>query len=154
MKPSPNRTGKSARRPLTRAMLLPLPASMVRTTSLQNHLALEALRCGQGNSMHVSFLFRVLYPTYLLRDTVSECCAIEVLREAEAALHRCTAHAASCKEWRLPQPDISTLQVVLTVHDRQLACVPAHIHKNACEQVLQFARSDRVSLLPTAGTDN
>ncbi|MBB2984539.1 hypothetical protein FHX58_007430 [Paraburkholderia tropica] len=49
-------------------MLLPLPADTVRSISLENHLALAAMRSGQGTSDTMIGLLRVLYMTYYLLE--------------------------------------------------------------------------------------
>jgi hypothetical protein len=48
-KPKKRKVGRKSP-PLTRAMLLPTSAALVRKASLQNHMALVAPRQGHGNS--------------------------------------------------------------------------------------------------------
>lgn len=93
-------------------MIQPLPAAMIRTTSLQNHLALEALRRGQvkGKSLHMIYLFRVLFLAYLLHDRVKECCSLDVFQSAEAALLRCGQHTEEGTPWQPSENDIEALQ--------------------------------------------
>jgi hypothetical protein len=50
--------------PLTHAMLLPMPVELARKVSLQNHLALVALRQGQGNADLVAELLKTVYVAY------------------------------------------------------------------------------------------
>ncbi|PLZ02466.1 hypothetical protein CY652_10085 [Burkholderia sp. WAC0059] len=131
-------------------MLLPLPAAVAQTASLQNHLALETLRHGYGASTQVSFLFRAVFLTYLLRDRVKDCCGIETFRNAEAALYRCTRRAADDGVWLLPEADIHDLMLILAVHDRQLASVPTHAHDAARATVLRYATGNEPSPIPQA----
>ncbi|WP_429322817.1 hypothetical protein [Paraburkholderia sp. GAS448] len=49
-------------------MLLPLPATEVRALSLENHLALAAMRSGHGTISLAMHLLRVLYLAWFLRD--------------------------------------------------------------------------------------
>ncbi|KVM16629.1 hypothetical protein WL05_28310 [Burkholderia ubonensis] len=58
----------SRRKPLTREMLLPLPVSKVRALSLENHLALAAMRSGSGNVDQMSCLLKVVYLAWFLLD--------------------------------------------------------------------------------------
>ncbi|WP_198364010.1 hypothetical protein [Burkholderia ubonensis] len=49
-------------------MLLPLPVSKVRALSLENHLALAAMRSGSGNVDQMSCLLKVVYLAWFLLD--------------------------------------------------------------------------------------
>ncbi|CAB5305257.1 hypothetical protein IST455A_05835 [Burkholderia multivorans] len=147
---SQSKPNKISRRSPTRTMLLPLPAATVRATALQNHLALEVLRCGQGTSIHLTYLFRAVLLTYLLRDKIKECCDLEVFQSAEAALLRCSLRANRGEPRQLSESDIEPIQIILALHDRQLARVPRHVHSAACQRVLQFANGNTLSLIPQA----
>lgn len=150
MSRSSNKPQKTGRQPLTRTMLLPLSAATVRETSLQNHLALEVLRRGQAQSVHLTYLLRTVLLTYLLRDKIKEGCDLEVFQTAEAALLRCSLRADNGEPRQLPETDIEPIEIILTLHDRQLARVPRHVHSAACQRVLQFAQSETLSLIPQA----
>jgi hypothetical protein len=54
-------------RPLTKAELLPLPSARVRAVSLENHLALAALRTAAGSHV-MGCLLRVVYLAWYLRE--------------------------------------------------------------------------------------
>ncbi|MBN3855097.1 hypothetical protein G3N59_17085 [Paraburkholderia sp. Ac-20340] len=122
----------------TRGKFLPLPAPIVRATSLQNHLALEALRSRHGASLHATFLFRAVYLTYLLCDANDQHKKTDTFQEAEAALGQCSHRAQAGGSWQLPESDIDVFHCVLTLHDKQLQSVPAHLYEAACEQLLNY----------------
>lgn len=54
------------RRPLTRDMLLPLPAPKARALSLQYHLALSVLATDQGGRSQAVIVMRAIYHARLL----------------------------------------------------------------------------------------
>ncbi|WP_321915612.1 MULTISPECIES: hypothetical protein [unclassified Paraburkholderia] len=138
---------------MTRNKLLPLAASMVRTTSLQNHLALEALRSRYGASLHVTLLFRTLYLTYLLHDTIEQGCEPDVFQNAESALYRCSLRAGEDGSWQLAAADIDALKIVLTVHDWQLQLVPAHVYESACAYLRDYLISGEQTVIPASSSD-
>jgi hypothetical protein len=126
---------------------------MVRATSLQNHLALEALRSQYGESLHVTFLFRAVYLTYLLRDVIDECCETDVFREAEAALYQCSCRGEAGGPWQLADTETDALKIVLALHDAQLQAVPAHTYALACERLLNYLTKRDQPLIPAAAGD-
>lgn len=138
---------------VTRNTLLPLAASMVRATSLQNHLALEALRSRYGASLHVTLLFRTVYLTYLLRDTIEQGCELDVFQDAESALYQCSLRADEDGSWQLAEADIDALKIVLTVHDWQLQLVPAHVYESACAHLLDYLISGEKTVIPASSGD-
>jgi hypothetical protein len=62
-KPKKRKTGRTTP-PLTRAMLLPIAADLASKVSLHNHLALVALRQGQGNADLIAELLKTVYVAY------------------------------------------------------------------------------------------
>ncbi|WP_321938319.1 hypothetical protein [Paraburkholderia sp. J8-2] len=130
--------------------LLSLASSMVRATSLQNHLALEAQRSRYGASFHVTLLFRTVYLSYLLRDTIEQGCDLDVFQDAESALYHCSLRAEEDGSWLLAEADIDALKIVLTVHDWQLQLVPAHVYESACAHLLDYLISGETTVIPGA----
>ena len=144
---------KTGCKPVTRNKLLPLAASLVRATSLQNHLALEALRSRYGASLHVTLLFRTVYLTYLMRDAIEQGCELDVFQDAESALYQCSLRADEDGSWQLAEADIGALKVVLTVNDWQLQLVPAHVYESACEHLLDYLMSGETTVIPASSGD-
>ncbi|SDB82081.1 hypothetical protein [Paraburkholderia lycopersici] len=137
---------KAGRKGASRSKLLPLPASMVQAISLQNHLALEALRSRLGESLHVTFLLRAVYLTYLLCDVSESRWEIPVLHEAEAALCR-------CNQRELADSEIDALKIVLTLHDGQLQSVSVHLYETACAHLLNYLVKGGEPIIPASTGD-
>jgi len=72
--------------PLTRAMLLPMSAARVRKVSLQNHLALVALRQGHGNIDLAGELLKTVFVAFFLTDPDSLATRSPDFVRTEAAL--------------------------------------------------------------------
>jgi len=128
-------------------MLLPLPVSKVRALSLENHLALVAMRTGSGNVDQMSCLLKVVYLSFfLVDDPAAE--HIQVLRDAEAALERSAARAERKEGWTLPENDCAAIEQVLVLHDHQLASLASHRYTSAWTRLTQFVASPKLSPLP------
>lgn len=112
--------------PLTRAMLLPMPAELARKVSLQNQLALVALRQGQGNADLVAELLKTVYVAYDLLDLDQRVAHAGHFAGAETAIKTLIKHAAVTDEWRLAAEECEGVELILGLHDVQLAALPKH----------------------------
>ena len=83
-------------------MLLPLPVAKVRSMSLENHLALAAMRTGNGNVDQMSCLLKAVYLAYFLREATCDHCGMQAFRASEAALERSATRAQMGHKWTLP----------------------------------------------------
>ncbi|GAB6852766.1 hypothetical protein [Paraburkholderia kururiensis] len=146
---SPSR--KAVRRPLTREQLLPLPAAKARALSLEQHLALEAMRHGHGGVEQVVMLLRAVYLAYFMGHAAREPVDLALLREAEAALE-CFGESSAEEEggWRLDARGCDVIARVLVLHDRQLAWLPAFRYAGAWTRIQAFISGDAQSPLPPA----
>lgn len=148
---SPRRAAvKPTRKPLTREMLLPLPAARVRNISLENHLALATMCSGNGSVNQMSCLMKVVYLSYFLCDAVRAATHLDALRLCEAALEVSAASAHVGEGWALPDETHETLEAILALHDQQLASVSAYHFATAWERLERFLASDFRSPLPMA----
>jgi hypothetical protein len=141
-------TQKPARKPLTREMLLPLPVAKVRSMSLEHHLALAAMRTGNGNVDQMSCLLKAVYLAYFLREATRDHCGMQAFRASEAALECSAIRVQMGHKWMLPEEDQSELAGVLAVHDRQLLSVSAHQFSAARERLQRFLDSEARSPFP------
>jgi hypothetical protein len=139
---------KPARKPLTRDMLLPLPASTVRAAALENHLALVAMRTGNGSVDQMSCLLKVTYLAWFLEKPVDREQHIHLLHASETALQQCGLRAQSGQPWSLRQEEIADLESLLALHDRQLRSIYAHQYQSAWARLQHFVDSDAQSPLP------
>jgi hypothetical protein len=119
-------------------MLLPLPPATTRVLSLENHLALVAIRSGNGEADHVSCLLKVLYLAWFMLEEppVDE---RALFRHAEAVLDRSMIGSEHEGRWALPPDDYTVIERILTLHDRQLATLPAHRYAFAWKQLTRLA---------------
>jgi hypothetical protein len=131
-------------------MLLPLPAAKVRSFSLENHLALAAMRSGKGSVDQMSCLLKTVYLAYFLRDAVQLDSDIDSFRLCENALEVSAANAQVGRGWTLPDSTHEVLATVLALHDQQLLLVSAHQFSAAWRRLQRFLDSDTRSPLPAA----
>ena len=129
-------------------MLLPLPVAKVRSMSLANHLALAAMRTGNGNVDQMSCLLKAVYLAYFLREATRDHCGMQAFRASEAALECSAIRVQMGHKWTLPEEDQSELAGVLAVHDRQLLSVSAHQFSAAWERLQRFLDSEARSAFP------
>jgi hypothetical protein len=116
---------KSAQR-LSRSDLLPMSPAIARSISLKNHMALAALRNGQGNIDLAGELLKTLYWTFYLSDAVTVHEQKDNLIAAEKALKSSIVSAADTKVWVLIDTDALSISALLRLHDDQLSSLPVH----------------------------
>lgn len=144
--PKPRKSRQPAgRRPLTRDMLLPLPATISRRRSLEHHLALAALRSGNCNIELIGRLFRTVYLAYFIHQALNSRRSVAAFRISEAALHAIATRIKAASDWSLPEADGRALAHVLSLHDEQLSTLPSHRIAQADEQLNIFLANDALS---------
>ena len=143
------KTRRAGHRPLTKNDLLPLPTAKVRALSLENHMALAAVRAGHGGEEQISCLLRVVYLAFYMRSETGTGAELSVYRQAEAALDACIARAEQGAAWLLLDREQSTIEKILVVHDEQLAAVPMHRYCAAWERLQRFMTGQIRSPIPT-----
>jgi hypothetical protein len=137
-----NKRGKSGKTS-TRAMLLPPTAGSVRELSLRYHLALAALRSGEGNGYLLSELIRVLYVAWYLHEVGYGQPAAGLFADAEAALDRSASRATRDDAWHLEPRECAAVEKLLALHDEQLQQAPIKAMLEVQKRLAHFARSDR-----------
>lgn len=126
---SNNRAKKRAGRPhkpLNKALLLPMDRASARELSLIHHLALAACRRDGGNKHLINELARAVYMTYYLQIAGFGGLPLRIYLDAEAALENVLAGAAKADDWKLADDEASLIEVILALHDEQLANAPMH----------------------------
>lgn len=134
-----SKSGKAS----TRAMLLPPTAGSVRALSLRYHLALAALRAGEGNGYLLSELIRVLYVAWYLHEDGYGQPAMGLFADAEAALDGSASRAAREDTWHLEPRECEAVEKLLALHDEQLQQAPIKAMQAVQKRLAHFARSDR-----------
>ncbi|MFM0412577.1 MAG: hypothetical protein RXR20_04645 [Paraburkholderia sp.] len=137
------------REPLSKAMLLPVPAAHAGAVSLENHLALVAMRSGQGNVDLVLGLFKIVYLAYFLHEAMRGRADLDLFRDAEGVLTRSTARANRGEAWSIPAEDVSCLERIVTLYDRYLATLPAHRFISARDRLQRLLAGKSVSPIVT-----
>lgn len=114
--------------------------------SLENHLALAVVRAGAGSDTQMGRLLRVVYLAWYLREACPGV-DIDLFRQGERALDGCIERSVPGREWALQEHEQDIVGRILTLHDAQLAVVPAHRYLRAWEQMQAFLQSGRTSVL-------
>jgi hypothetical protein len=143
-----NRSRGRARRPLTKALLLPLDRSSASERSLSCHLALVACRDGHGNSHLVNELMRAVYLSWYLQRAGYGNQPVEQFKIAEYAVENTLAHAHETGEWRLASEVICDFEALLTLYDAQLARAALHTVLEAERQLRVFLTGTDPSPIP------
>lgn len=144
----------SSRKPLNKAMLLPMPETAAREISLVNHLTFVACRSGSGSAYLFNELIRMIYLAYYIQDAGFGDTDLIIYACAEAAMERVLQRAEHARAWTLDANDIPLFEAVLRQSDRQLANAPRHVHLGARHRLDCFAASNRTSPLRAAATSH
>jgi len=124
--------------PLSRTDLLPIAASLARAISLKNHMALAVFKTGQGNLDLAGDLLKTLYWTFYLSDS-GEASALETdFVGAERGLKACLIEAQDSNQWKIAGADALHMEVILQLHDKQLASIPVHLLEKAKQRLARL----------------
>lgn len=144
---------RAARPVRTKALLLPLSTEKVRSLSLENHLALAAVRAARGDLDRLCCLLRVVYLAFYMRGETANGMDLELYRQAEAALNACIARIEHGEPCLLLDQEQTAVERVLVLHDQQLAAVPKFRYLDAWDQLQRFIVSKHRSPIPTQATE-
>ncbi|WP_412023488.1 hypothetical protein [Burkholderia cepacia] len=139
---------KRGRTPLTKEMLLPMSASVVRKLSLENHVMLAALKAGQGNKDAMVSLLRVLYMTWFLSEKTEPVTDVATLLDVESSLEISIEAAAQGLGWQLSDEIVSAIEHVLLGFDRMISDAPKYRYQEAWDRLCRFVASEKQSPLP------
>lgn len=145
-KPKKRKAGRTTP-PLTRAMLLPMSAELASKVSLHNHLALVALRHGKGNADLIAELLKTVYVAYDLLAPDQRVTHTEQFARAESAVKAVIKHAAATDEWRLAEEECEGVELILRLHDAQLAALPKHRIEGAKQRLMRVLAKGSFPLL-------
>jgi len=126
------------RNPLSKSLLLPMPAQSARELSLAHHVALAACRGDSANRHQINELVRSVYMAYFLQRMGFGDMPFECYEHAEAAFENALAVAAKCAERIFSEQDAPVIERLLVLHDRQLSEAPMHRVVEAEKQLRQF----------------
>jgi hypothetical protein len=132
----------------TKEMLLPLPASVVRSISLENHLALATMRSGHGTRVTTVALLRVLYMTFYMVEKHCAEADLMLFLEVEAALDESMRAADAGGGWKIATERLPALEQVLQRSDEVVSGVPKYRYVEAWDRLNRFVGSEQHSPLP------
>lgn len=143
--PRSKHSGRSAKRRvvLSKNALLPLSQARVTDISLGYHLALAACAGTDGSSHLLNELTRAVYLTYYLGEMGYMPVSPDLYRMAEAGLEAAIRRAGEKGTWQLDASAVATLEVVLQVHDSQLASARAGDLVKAERRLTHFIMSGK-----------
>jgi hypothetical protein len=147
---SNNRAKKRVARPhkpLSKALLLPMDRASARELSLAHHLALAACRRDGGNKHLINELARAVYMAYFLQLAGFGSLTVSTFHDAERALESALARAAKIDDWKLADDETSLFEVILALHDDQLARAPMHRVVDAEKRLRAFVMGSAPSPL-------
>lgn len=133
---------------LTKEMLLPLPANVVREFSLENHLALVSIKGGSGTEDTMIALLRLLYLTWFMVERSLREGDSALFVEAEEALQASIAAARKGAGWSLCDRRVVIVEHLLLRFDQVIDEVPKFRYLEAVERTRRFVASTQLSPLP------
>jgi hypothetical protein len=134
-------------------MLLPLPANVVRKMSLENHLALSAIRRGHGTPETMVTLLRVLYMTYFMSAPASAGADLQLFLDVETVLDRSILAAEQGCDWQLQPEWLPAIERILLRFDDIVGSVPKYRYVESWDKLCRFVGSARQSPLPGSRLD-
>ena len=130
---------------MTKDILLPLTAAVARKKSLEHHLALASLQCGNGTADAVSKVFQTIYLAYFVHEAMVGRRDLDQFRAVEAAVVDCAVAGKKTDIFEIPASGRAAVEHILLMHDQQLASVPAHVIASAHVRLAQFVADDKLS---------
>ncbi|MBY4801991.1 hypothetical protein K6W78_18480 [Burkholderia cepacia] len=130
---------------MTKAMLLPLPASVARRKSTEHHMAYHTLAPGEGNGSVVAWLFSTIYCAYFVHEATEGRTDLDLFRVAEAVLHDCAVRGKAEGKFTTTADGMIALQKVLALRDEQLLNVPTYVIVDAQARLSEFVTNDLLS---------
>jgi hypothetical protein len=137
-----------AKRPRSKAELLPLPAALVRDISLENHLALATMRAGHGTAETMISLLRVLYLAYFAVEPDLPEADRALFLEVESVLSQSIDAAGNGQAWQLSEPALWAIERLLLQSDAIIGGVPKYRYLEAWNKLSRFAESADQSPIP------
>ena len=127
-------------------MLLPLPQGLFDHLSIEQHLKLEALHCGAGDSTYMATMAEILFVCcFMAEDGYGEG-HNDVILKAQENLFRSHAHGTATGVWSFDTSAYEAFCKLLTLHDNQLRQAPSYAVFKANERMLQSIRTENQAL--------
>jgi len=137
-----------ARKTRTKEMLLPLPASIVKQISLENHMSLVVMRNGHGTQDTMTALLQTLYMTFYLLDGNCSEVDLALFLEVETGLDKSIRTAAQGCDWQVDAQWLPAIEQVLRRNDEIMGSLPKYCYAEAWGKLTRFVGSTQMSPLP------
>jgi hypothetical protein len=132
------RTRQAARARRNRALLLPTPRVEADRLALQVHIALDAMRRGQGNATAAQTLCQVMILSGLLAEDGYGEATFEQMREAEAVICAAFDRGRESCVWTLEEEGFQQFAVIVSMYDAQLRRAPLAAIAEASDRLERF----------------
>ena len=129
---------QAARARKNRTLLLPMPLANAEDLVLRVHIALDAMRRGQGNVHAAQTLTQAMILTGFLANAGYGEATFEQMQQAEADISAAFDRGRDTGEWRLDDDATGRFAVIVSTYDRQLRRAALAAIVNASEQLDRF----------------
>jgi hypothetical protein len=133
---------QAARARAAKAMLLPLPRDTAEGLALQVHLALDALRRGQGSVSAAQTVTQAMLLVAFIVEAGYGTLTSETLRTADALSAACFERGRATSEWMLDRAGYDVFAAIVTVYDFQLQKAPMWAITEASDRLDRFTAGE------------
>lgn len=114
----------------TRTMLLPVPAFIVRSVSLTNHVAVTMLECGSTEREHVEALRDAVWFSHEFMALGYGEVSRDVFVRASEALTQCEREARADGHYRIGEAGLADLRTVVALIDVQFGSIRTYEYRD------------------------
>lgn len=136
--PFPRNTQVAARARRARTLLLPMPRVAVDETSLQIHIALDAMRRGCGTVHAAQTMTQAMILCGLLAEAGYGAATFEQMQQAEAVISAAFDRGRDTGVWMLDDGGFTRFAVIATTYDYQLQRAPLSAVAEASDRLERF----------------
>jgi hypothetical protein len=132
------RTTQAARVRRRKALLFPMPRPEADRLSLHVHIALDAMRRGQGNVNAAQTLCQAMILTGLLAEAGYGIATFEQIQDAETVVSTAFDRGCDSGIWSLDDDGFRQFAAIVTMYDRQLQRAPLSAIAAASDRLDRF----------------
>jgi hypothetical protein len=132
------RNTHAARARRAKAMLLPMPRATADELALQAHVALDALRRGQGSVPAAQTMTQAMILAGFLTEAGYGAATDEQMRDAEQAVSAAFDRGRETGEWVFDAETFALFATIVTAYDNQLQKAPLGAIADASDRLDRF----------------
>jgi hypothetical protein len=132
------RSTRAARTRKNRTLLLPMPKATTDDLALRVHIALDAMRRGQGNVHAAQTLTQAMILSGFLAEAGYGEATFEQMRQAEADISEAFDRGRDTGEWRLDHDAAGRFADIVSTYDFQLRRAPLSAIADASDRLDRF----------------